>query len=383
MLDLKAQYRTIEQEITAAISEVCDSQIFILGPKVQQLEIKVAAYSQCTHGIGVSSGSDALLIALMALDIGPGDEVITSPFSFFATAGVVSRLNARTVFCDIDSTSYNLDASRIEHFLKQECRHENGKVFNQQTGGQIKAIIPVHLFGQMADMGAIMPLAQEFNLKVVEDAAQAIGSESAQGQRAGSIGDIGCLSFFPSKNLGAFGDAGMCVTNDDALAEKLKTLRVHGGKPKYYHTMIGGNFRLDALQAAVLLAKLEHLDQWTAARQQNAKHYNALLAGLDNTLSTPVKMPGVRHIYNQYTLFSSQRDALQQHLKAHQIGNEIYYPVPLHRQECFAYLGYGAGSCPVAETAAASVLSIPVYPELTQRQREHVVDIITQFHQQQ
>ena len=379
LLDLKAQYAPLRDEIEAAIKEVCESQYFVMGPKVVDLEEKVAAYSQAKHGIGVSSGTDALLVALMALDVGAGDEVITTSFTFFATGGVISRLGARPVFCDIDEDNYNLDPDEVRRFLTDQCKTKAGVTINKTTGGRVRVVMPVHLFGQMADMDAFMAIADEFGLKVVEDAAQAIGAEDASGRRAGSIGDIGCFSFFPSKNLGAFGDGGMCVANDDALAEKLKVLRLHGGKPKYYHAMVGGNFRLDAIQAAVLLVKLKYLDDWTSDRQKNAATYDRLLAAADCGLSGPVVNDGVRHIFNQYTLRVADRDGLRDHLRSNDIGTEIYYPVPLHQQQCFADLGYKTGDCPKAESAAESVLSVPIYPELTLAQQQYVVDACAEY----
>jgi len=374
LLDLKAQYAPLKTDIEAAIRDVCDSQHFVMGPKVVELEQRVAEYSQCAHGIGVSSGTDALLVALMALDIGPGDEVITTPFTFFATGGTIARLGARPVFCDIDPATYNLDPATVRAFLEDGCERNGDAVVNQATGGRVRAIMPVHLFGQMVDMGAIMAIAGEFGLRVVEDAAQAIGSEDSDGRRAGSIGDIGCFSFFPSKNLGAFGDGGMCVTNDDALAEKLRVLRLHGGKPKYYHSMVGGNFRLDAIQAAILLVKLGHLDDWTRQRQENAARYDDLFGRADGQFRMPAVRDGVRHIFNQYTIATPDRDGLRAHLQSQGIGTEIYYPVPLHLQVCFADLGYGEGDCPHSEAAAASVVSVPIYPELTAEQQRYVVD---------
>lgn len=379
LLDLKAQYAPIRDEIDAAIRAVCDSQRFIMGPHVSELEERIAAYSHTQYGIGVSSGTDALLAALMALEIGPGDEVLTTPFSFFATAGVVARLGARPVFCDIEPDTYNLDPESVRDFLKVACERRSDGVFHKSTGGRVRVILPVHLFGQMADMNGIMDIAAEYELLVVEDAAQAIGSEDADGRRAGSIGDIGCFSFFPSKNLGAFGDGGMCVTKDAALAEKLRVLRVHGGKPKYYHAVIGGNFRLDALQAAILLIKLRHLDEWTRGRQLNAEWYDKIFAESAAEVRVPAVLPGVRHIFNQYTLRVSNRDDLQAHFAAQNIGTEIYYPVPLHLQECFAYLGYARGDCPEAEAASDSVLSIPIYAELTEAQQQYVVDACAAF----
>jgi dTDP-4-amino-4,6-dideoxygalactose transaminase len=382
LLDLRAQYASLKPDIESALREVCDSQHFVLGPYVEDLEKKVAAYSHAEHGIGVSSGTDALLLALMALGIGPGDEVLTTPYTFFATAGVVARLGARPVFCDIDPATFNLSAAAVHEFIERACTRSREQLIHRATGGCIKAIMPVHLYGQMAELDALAAIAAAHRLHVVEDAAQAIGAELADGRRAGSIGDVGCLSFFPTKNLGAFGDAGMCVTNDPALAEKMRVLRVHGGKPKYYHSVIGGNFRLDALQAAVLLVKLAHLDAWTAARQANAADYTRLIgeAELAGDVVTPVELPGARHIYNQYVIRCRRRDELRAWLADRDIGTEIYYPVSLHEQECFAYLGYAAGDLPEASRAAAETLALPVYPELTADQREHVVTSIAAFY---
>lgn len=379
LLDLKAQYAPLRDEIETAIREVCDSQYFVMGPKVVELEQKIAAYSNAKFGIGVSSGTDALLVALMALDIGPGDEVITTPFTFFATGGVVSRLGARPIFCDIEAESYNLDPDAVRAFIGKHCRRGPDGLLNKKTRGRVRVLMPVHLFGQMADMTAMMAIASEFGLRVVEDAAQAIGAEDSDGRRAGSIGDIGCFSFFPSKNLGAFGDAGMCVSNDAGLAEKLRVLRLHGGKPKYYHSMIGGNFRLDAIQAAVLLVKLKHLDRWSEGRQENARRYDELFKVLSDTVATPVVRSGVRHIFNQYTLRVPDRDGLRAHLAEKDIGTEIYYPVPLHLQACFRDLGYQDGDCPQSEAAARSVLAVPIYPELTRDQQRYVVDSCAEF----
>lgn len=365
LLDLKAQYATIREEARAAMDRVAESQYFILGPEVKALEAEVAAYSQTRYGIGVSSGTDALLVAMMALNIGPGDEVITTPYTFFATAGCVARLGAKAVFVDIDPASYNIDPAAIEAVITPRTR----------------AIMPVHLYGQMADMDPIMAVADRHGLPVIEDAAQAIGSEY-KGRRAGSIGHIGCFSFFPSKNLGGFGDGGMVVTNDSALAEQLTLLRGHGAKPKYYHKFVGGNFRLDALQAAVLRVKLPHLDDWTAGRQRNAAHYRQLFAeiGLTEVIGLPVELPDVRHIYNQFVIRCNQRDGLMAHLKQHEIGSEIYYPVPMHLQECFADLGYHQGDFPESERAAKETLALPIYPELTEEMLRTVVDVIARFY---
>lgn len=382
LLDLRAQYQPLKAEIMQAIGEVCDNQSFILGSNVKKLETDVAAYAQARHGIGVSSGTDALLVALMALDIGPGDEVITSPYTFFATGGVISRLHARPVFCDIDPSTYNLSAAAVQRFIDENCTPEESTLRNRQTGGRVRALMPVHLYGQCADMDSLMPIANRYGLSVVEDAAQAIGSEITGGRRAGSIGAIGCFSFFPSKNLGAFGDAGMCTATDDALAEKLRVLRVHGGKPKYYHQLVGGNFRLDEIQAAVLNVKLKHLDAWTAARQRNADLYDRLFrqAGLTERVGLPARTPGYRHIFNQYVVRVSDRDRLREHLAKHHIGTEIYYPVPLHIQKCFADLGGKTGDCPESERAALETVALPVYPELVPQQLEYVVDVIKQFY---
>jgi len=366
LLDLKAQYNTIRQEIEPVIRDVVESQYFILGPKVKKLEESVAKYSNTKYAIGVSSGTDALLIALLALDIGVGDEVITTPYSFFATAGVIARLGATPVFVDIDPVTYNIDPQLIE-----------SKITNKT-----KAIIPVHLYGQMADMDPIMKVAKKHNLKVVEDAAQAIGSEYKDGSRAGSIGNIGCFSFFPSKNLGGFGDAGMVVTSDDNLAEKLIKLRVHGSAPKYYHKFVGGNFRIDALQAAVINVKLNHLDSWTKGRQENAETYNQLFAeaGLTGKISLPNTTDGYRHIFNQYIIRVPNRNELLDFLKSKNIGCEVYYPLTLNDQECFSYLGYSTGDFPEAEKAASETLAIPIFPELTRDQQKYVVETIATFY---
>jgi len=382
LLDLKPQYRTMAGEIQAAIEKVCESQQFILGPGVKELEASIAAYSQCRHGIGVSSGTDALLLALMALGIGPGDAVITSPFTFFATAGTIARAGARPLFCDIDPVTFNLSPAALEAFIERYCERREGELLHRGSGARVRALMPVHLYGQVADMLPLMESARRYGLKVIEDAAQAIGAEDAEHKRAGSFGDIGCLSFFPTKNLGAFGDAGMCVTNDAALAERMAVLRVHGGKPKYYHALIGGNFRLDELQAVVLSVKLKRLDDWTAGRQRNAAFYDAALrrARLDEAVRTPHASLGVRHIYNQYVIRARERDALQAHLTAAGVGTEIYYPVPLHLQQCFAYLGCKAGDYPQSERAAAETLALPIYPELTEAQLHYVVDTIAAYY---
>ena len=378
LLDLKPQYQPLAAEIQAAIARVCAGQHFILGPEVRELEASIAAYSQCRHGIGVSSGTDALLLALMALGIGPGDAVITSPFTFFATAGTIARTGARPLFCDIDPLTFNLSPDALAEFLAQQCERRGSELIHRGSGTHVRAIMPVHLYGQLCDMQPLMNSARRHGLKVIEDAAQAIGAADSQQRRAGSFGDVGCLSFFPTKNLGAFGDAGMCVTNDAALGERMQILRVHGGKPKYYHALIGGNFRIDELQAAVLTVKLKHLDAWTAGRQRNAAFYDGAFARaqLGAAVQTPQASPGVRHIYNQYVVRVRGRDRLRQQLAVAGVGTEIYYPVPLHLQQCFAYLGCKAGDYPLSEQAAAETLALPIYPELTETQLQYVVDTL-------
>jgi dTDP-4-amino-4,6-dideoxygalactose transaminase len=382
LLDLKAQYAQIRAEVMPIIEQVCASQRFILGEHVLALEAEVAAYCSASAGIGVSSGTDALLLALMALGVGVGDEIITSPFTFFATAGTIARVGARPVFCDIDPVSFNLSPQAVSDFIDRQCSVRGGALVNGATGGRIKGLMPVHLYGQSADMDPLMAVAKQYQLKVIEDAAQAIGTEY-QGARVGSIGDIGCFSFFPSKNLGAFGDAGLCSTNDTELAESMRVLRVHGGKPKYFHAVIGGNFRIDELQAAVLRVKLKYLDGWTEARQRNAAYYSAAFAAADLgvDLVTPREAVPGRHIFNQYVVRVKNRDALKDHLAARGIGTEIYYPVPLHMQKCFAYLNQqGLGSFPESERAAAETLALPVYPELSQAQLDHVVASVADFY---
>jgi dTDP-4-amino-4,6-dideoxygalactose transaminase len=382
LLDLKLQYQPLEAEIQEVIQHVCASQWFILGPAVKQLEASIADYCQCRYGIGVSSGTDALLLALMALGIGSGDEVITTPFTFFATAGTIARAGARPTFCDIDPVSFNLSPATVEVFIEKHCERRGRDLINRNTGGRVKALMPVHLYGQVADMLPLLDIARRYDLRVIEDAAQAIGAEDDDRNRACSYGDVGCLSFFPTKNLGAFGDAGMCVTNDAALAERMEVLRVHGGKPKYYHSLIGGNFRIDELQAAILNVKLKYLDEWSAARQRNATFYNGAFARakLGEALETPHASLGFRHIYNQYIVRVRDREALREHLDTAGVGTEVYYPVPLHLQGCFAYLGHKPGDFPQSERAAAEALALPIYPELTETQLQYVVDTIIGFH---
>lgn len=356
MLDLNAQYETIKEDVLQAMKEVFDSKRFINGPQIAELEGKIADYCQCKYAIGVSSGTDAILVSLMALNIGYGDEVITTPFTFFATAGCIHRVGAKPVFVDIDPKTYNINPELIEERITERT----------------KAIIPVHLFGQTADMDPILKIARKYNLFVIEDAAQAIGADY-KGKRAGSLGNVGCFSFFPSKNLGCCGDGGMVTTNSEGLAEKIRILRAHGSKPKYYHKAVGGNFRLDTIQAAVVLAKFPFLELWHKARQENARYYDEHLS---DVVTTPYVSPGNRMIYNQYTIRTPHRDELKGKLDQADIGNAIYYPVPLHLQECFAYLGYKEGDLPESERAAKEVISIPIYGELTMEQKEYVVETI-------
>ncbi len=383
LLDLKAQYATIRDEVRKVVDAVFESQRFILGPEVEALEQEVAAYTGVAHAVGVTSGTDALLLALMALDVGSGDEVLTTPYTFFATAGAIHRLGATPIFADVDPVSYNLDPAALEAALRDRLAR----------GGRVKAIMPVHLFGLPADMVRIEALAARHGLPVIEDAAQAIGAEyawppasgsSGRRRRAGAMGAVGCFSFFPSKNLGGAGDGGMCVTDDARLAERLKALRVHGSRKKYYHEEVGINGRLDALQAAVLRVKLRHLEAWHAARARNADRYRRLFreAGLAAPAG-PVTLPSDgaphRHVYNQFVIRVPRRDALVAHLHEAGIGCEVYYPVPLDRQACFAHLGYPEGAFPESERAARETLALPIYPELTEAQQAEVVEAIAGF----
>ncbi len=360
LLDLKAQYATIKDQVLAAISEVLDSQICIGGPKVLELEQKIAAVSDCRFGVGVSSGTDAILNCLMSLNIGPDDEVVTTPFTFFATVGCIARAGATPVLVDIDPKTYNIDPNQVEVAVTRRT----------------KAIMPVHLFGQMADMDPILGVARRYKLVVIEDAAQSITS-TYKGRKAGSIGKAGCFSFFPSKNLGGIGDGGMVVTNDEALYKRLLLMRNHGAEPKYYHKFIGANFRLDPIQAAALLVKLPHLEEWSEARRRNAAYYNERFA--DTVVQTPYISPDCQTIYNQYCVRVPRRDEVVAHLKANKIGCEVYYPVPLHLQECFTYLGYSKGDFPEAEKAAGEILALPIYPELTRQMQDTVVETILTF----
>jgi dTDP-4-amino-4,6-dideoxygalactose transaminase len=364
LLDLRAQFQTIRGEVMAAVERVFESQHFILGPEVEAFEREAAEYCRIKHAIGCGSGSDALLLALTALGVGPGDEVVTASFSFFATAGSIARLGARPVFVDISPDDFNVDPNLIERAITPRA----------------KVILPVHLFGQCAEMDAIREVADRHNLPVVEDAAQAIGAGYCE-RRAGAMGAVGCFSFFPSKNLGGAGEGGLMTTDDDDLAEKLRLLRVHGMRPKYYHKVVGVNSRLDALQAAVLGVKLKYLERWSDARRRNAEHYDKLFAeaGVEE-VTTPAVRPNRRHIFNQYTIRCSRRDELMDFLKRRGVGSEIYYPAPLHLQECFAHLGYKPGDLPATERASRECLSLPIYPELTEEMRQYVVEKIAEFY---
>ena len=365
-IDLKGQYAAIKSEIRGAMDEVCDDQQFIMGPKVRQLEHDIAQYCGARYAVGVSSGTDAILLALMALGIGPGDEVITTPYTFIATAGSIARIGAKPVFIDIDPARFTIDSKLIADRITERTR----------------AILPVHLFGRCAEMESICALAAQYELAVIEDAAQAIGAEDECGRKAGCIGLLGCFSFYPTKNLGGFGDGGMVITNDPALATRLLALRNHGSSTKYLHPLLGGNFRLDELQAAILAVKLKRLDQWTEQRVANAKRYDALFRkrGLERRIMLPEIPKNERHVFNQYVIRVPRRDELSHFLESRGIGHDIYYPVPLHLQACFEYLGYKEGDMPASEQAAREALALPIYPELTQPMLECVVDAVQAFH---
>ncbi len=372
LLDLKAQYAKLRWEIEPVVKQIIEEQRFILGNELKEFEINVARYTGSKHALGVSSGTDAILISLMALGVGFGDAVATTTFSFFATAGCIARVGAKPIFVDIEEDTYNMDMSDLEDKLKK---------YN------IKAVIPVHLYGQVADMDGLLSLKEKYGFKIIEDSAQSIGAQYKNGISSGNMGDTGCFSFFPSKNLGGFGDGGLVTTNDSALFERLHCLRNHGSKIKYYHDFIGGNFRLDNLQAAVLDIKLKYIESWHEGRRTNAKKYEKLFTdrGLIEFVTLPVakyKDSGVKnyHIYNQYVIRVKDRDRLKNYLTENGIGCEIYYPLPFHLQNCFSYLGYKKGDFPKAEKAAEDVLAIPVYPELTDSQIEYVVDTIEKFY---
>jgi len=401
ILDLTRQYKAIKPEIDVAVARVLASGRFILGPEVKAFEEEVAKYAGAKHAIGVASGTDSILLSLKALGIGAGDAVIVPSFTFFATAGVVHNVGATPIFADIDPKTFNLDPADLRRILESSPTNPTNPTnsMNPINSSVVKAIIPVHLYGQIADMDEIMAIAKEYNIAVVEDAAQAIGAKyrsavhSSQlnephephkpglfARKAGSIGDLGCFSFFPTKNLGAYGDGGMIVTNDDELAEKVSILRVHGSKPKYYHRMVGTNSRLDAIQAAILRVKLPHLDGWTTARQRVAAGYDEMLQDVHG-IEVPYRAPDRTHIFHQYTIrvLNGKRDVLQKYLKEHGIGTFVYYPLPLHLQECFQDLGYKNGDLPESEHASQEVLSLPVFPELTEEEQEYVVEQIKGF----
>ena len=384
LLDLKKQYKKIRSRVTPEIEKVLESQLFILGRNVEELEKEIAAFCGVPQAIGVASGTDALLLSLMALEVQPGDRVITTPFTFFATGGVISRLGALPVFIDIDPVTYNLDLSKLEDYLRK----------NGGRADSPRVVMPVHLYGQMTDMEALMRMAQEHGLRVVEDAAQALGArqkagspirgnKGAQEWSAGAVGDLGCFSFFPTKNLGGFGDGGMVITRDAELAGKIRLFRNHGAHTKYAHRMIGINSRLDALQAAVLRVKLNYLDRWTEGRRRNADRYRALFRAAQlgpPFVSLPREQKGFYHIYNQFVIRAQRRDALREHLLKKEIGSEIYYPIPLHLQECYRFLGYHPGDLPESERAAGEVLALPIYPELTLNQQRQVVRAMAEFY---
>ncbi len=372
LLDLSHQHQPIQEDIANAISQVVSSNAFILGPEVSILEKQIADYCGVDFAIGVSSGTDALLVSLMAIGVGPGDEVITTPYTFFATAGCIARLGAMPIFVDIDPVTYNIDPEKIV----------------EKITSKTKAILPVHLYGQCADSAAILNIAKNHNLYVVEDAAQAIGAQYSDGRKAGNLGDLGCFSFFPTKNLGCFGDGGMVVTNHPEMDERIRVLRMHGSKPKYYHPFIGGNFRLDSLQAAILNVKFPCLEGWNRQRQKNARHYEALFNGTDLVQTQKVQLPESTysdakvpnyHTYNQFVIRVPDRDALREYLREKDIGTEVYYPVPLHLQQCFHYLGHKKGSFPTSEMAANSTLALPIFPGLKKEQQEYVVQQIKSF----
>ncbi|HKR15571.1 MAG TPA: DegT/DnrJ/EryC1/StrS family aminotransferase [Pyrinomonadaceae bacterium] len=363
LLDLQSQYVLLRDELRQAVERVMESQRFVLGDEGRKLEASIAAYTETKHAIACASGSDALLLALMALDVKSGDEVITTPFTFFATAAAVTRLGARPVFVDIDPSTYNLDPGQVESFITDKTR----------------ALLPVHLYGQCAEMDPLLAISERHGIPIIEDAAQAIGATD-RGEKAGSMGAMGCFSFYPTKNLGGAGDGGLLTTNDDDLAQRLRRLRTHGGANEYEHSEVGINSRLDELQAAVLNVKLPHLDKWSNERANKALLYDELLDGNPFELITPAVRDDASHIYHQYVIRVPQhRDALMEHLKAHGVGTKVYYPIPLHRQDCFAYLGYKEGDFPESERAARETLALPVYPELTQAQQTYVAETIAGF----
>ncbi|MEP6709770.1 MAG: DegT/DnrJ/EryC1/StrS family aminotransferase [Verrucomicrobiota bacterium] len=389
LLDLSEQYRAVAEPIRAQLDEVFASQSFILGPKVAAFEQAICHYCAASNAIGVSSGTDALLVILMALGIGPGDAVITTAYSFFATAACIARVGATPIFIDIDLETYNISAAALERYLTESCQRDNEGMLRGPQGQKVRAIVPVHLFGLCCDMDAIHRISERFQLEVIEDAAQAIGAEYPFGGgtvKAGAMGEAGCFSFYPSKNLGAAGDAGMVICRDEALANRVRVCRQHGMEPRYYHHFIGGNFRLDEIQAAILLVKLPFLDGWSATRREVADFYRDEFArlGLTNHISLPTEPYRERgltnhHIYHQYVIRTSQREALREHLTRKEIGTAIYYPLGLHEQKCFAYLGYRTGDFPETERAARETLALPIYPELRRDSQRYVVEAIAEF----
>jgi dTDP-4-amino-4,6-dideoxygalactose transaminase len=383
LLDLKAQYATIKDKVRAAVDEVMESQRFILGVHVSALEEEIASYCNVPFAVGVASGTDALLLSLKALGIGPGDAVVTVPFTFFATAGAVVNLGARPIFVDIEETGFEMDPEKLSSFFARECTFtpSSRRTVHKSSKAVIKAIAPVHLYGQCADMDEIVSVAQRYHLPIVEDACQAIGA-TYKGRKAGAIGDLGCFSFFPSKNLGGAGDGGMVITSNRQLADRVRLLRTHGSHPKYVHSIVGFNSRLDELQAAILRVKLPYLQEWSDARCENAMRYRKDFetADLLTLIKPPTILPDRSHIFHQYVIRCKMRDQLCESLKAEGIGTEIYYPIPLHEQECFQSLGYSAADLPRSHAASKETLALPIYPELTEAQRRHVVDCIAAFY---
>jgi len=383
LLDLQAQYATIKDKVRAAVDSVLESQRFILGTNVSALEEEIAKLCRVPFAIGVASGTDALLLSLKALGVGPGDAVVTVPFTFFATAGTIVNLGARPVFVDIEETGFEMDPEKLSSFFSQECTFSltSRKTVHKSTDSVVKAIVPVHLYGQCADMDEILAIAQRHNVPVVEDACQAIGA-NYRDRNAGTMGDLGCFSFFPSKNLGGAGDGGMVITSNPQLAERVRLLRTHGAHQKYFHSIVGFNSRLDELQAAVLRVKLPYLEAWSAARRENAARYERdfQAASLLSQVKPPAVLPDRSHIFHQYVIRGKMRDELQASLKAAGIGTEIYYPVSLHEQECFRSLGYAPGDLPKSHAASKESLALPIYPELSDAQRRYVVDSIAAFY---
>jgi dTDP-4-amino-4,6-dideoxygalactose transaminase len=388
-LDLKRQYGTIRDDVLRSIHEVLEAQTFILGEEVEKLEKEISDYCGSRHAVGVASGSDAILVSIMALDLEPGDGIITTPFTFFATAGSITRLGCIPLFVDIDRRTFNLDPEKLREFVETQCHPgKKDQLMSRDGNVPIRAIVPVHLFGQCADMDPILELCRTHDLRVIEDAAQAIGASyrpasDRPARSAGTMGETGCLSFYPSKNLGAFGDGGMVICQDAGVADKIRILRTHGSRPKYYHRLIGLNSRLDALQAAVVRLKLRYLEQWSEGRKENALRYDRLFRDIDNDglgISLPFTQYENRHIFNQYVIRAPQRDGLREFLQKHGIGTDIYYPLPLHLQECYRHLGHRKGDFPVSEDASQAVLALPIFPEITPEEQHYVVEKIGAFY---